>query len=278
MKPVSGTEAEDVAQHLKAVWSMRGSWFLQMGVENCSASGADGCTSEGVTVIMLLIFLCTILFLIMCAFAFFREDKEEQITPLCPQLVVRDADLEFKMPVDVQADSFPVTDLKGNIIVKVALDWPDPFRPGTPGVAATVRMQSSADSTLATVVARNLAVAGQGLALCRARCESFGFVEPDGPRMYHIRHRTGIHLLTLVGDFGGSPGGQIDVEGMNPVGSKVCSFKTDGFECKGWVLQHFDAGLVICGLLAIQVHKRLAISPPTPQGLGTDANSENEKV
>ncbi|CAE8593218.1 unnamed protein product [Polarella glacialis] len=165
--------------------------------------------------------------------------------------------MTFLMPADAQADSMIVQDAKGGILVKVSMDWPDPFRPGTCGIAATVRMQSCADVTLATVVARNVATVGQGLALCRAGCDSFGFVEPDGPRLYHVRHRTGVHLMTLCGDFGSTPEGFVDIEGTNPVGAKVCSLKKLDDGCHCWVLQHFDAGLVICSLLAIQVHRRL---------------------
>eukprot|EP00971_Amphidinium_carterae_P311644 6194208-Amphidinium_carterae.1 len=45
------------------------------------------------------------------------------------------------------------------------MDWPDPFKPGAvpgaAGVAATVRVQNPLDVTLATVVARSVAVVGQ---------------------------------------------------------------------------------------------------------------------
>merc|ERR1719188_1836672 len=139
------------------------------------------------------------------------------------------------------------------------VDWMDPCRQSAGGVAATVRLQNNLDFTLATVVARNVAVVGQGLALCRAGCEIFGFVEPKGPRRYHVRHRTGVHLLTLVGDFA-----TLTVEGINPVGSKVCWFQKSNDELCGRVLQHVDAGLAICSLLATHVHRRLMNSPPVP--------------
>lgn len=118
--------------------------------------------------------------------------------------------------------------------------------------------------TLATIVARNVAVLGQGLALCRTGCEIFGFVEPEGNK-YIVRHRTGVHLLTLIGSFGADtsldPMHQQDVwdiEGFNPVGSKVCSMKKVGDECVGKVTQHVDAGLVLCAIMATYVHRRLS--------------------
>lgn len=207
--------------------------------------------------LFLLIGICTSILLIVIAFMFFREDKEEQITPLCPQMVVKDIHISFKLPMTSSADtSLIVTNLEDEAICKVAMDWPDPFRPGASGVAATVRLQSNQDNTLATVVARSVAVVGQGLALCRAGCEIFGFVEPDGPTRYNVRHRTGVHLLTLVGDFGDFG----NVEGINPVGSKVCWIKADGAEYNGKVLQHVDAGLVMCAFFATHVHRKLVAS------------------
>jgi len=205
--------------------------------------------------VLLLVILLGSVIAVLCMFAFFREDKEEKITPLCPQLVVRDTKLKFWLPNDTAGlNNFQITDENDRCVCKVAMDWPDPLRPGS-GVAATMRLQTSHDSTLATVVARNVHVVGQGLALCRSGCEIFGFVVPDGPRRYHLRHRTGVHLLTLAGDFADT-----DVLGLNPVNSKVCWFKSVGDRCTGGVLQHVDAGLVICGLLATRVHRRLTLA------------------
>lgn len=242
-------------------WNMRGAWLLQTDGDLCE-SGQEPCRTENLHALVLLMVLCSLIVSIICAFAFFREDKEEQITPLCPQLVVKDLDLRFKMVLDSQVDTIVVTDLSNQPVCKVAMDWPDPFRPGASGVAATVRLQNNLDLTLATVVARPVTVVGQGLALCRAGCEVFGFVEPEGPRRYCVRHRSGVHLLTLMGDFA-----SIDVEGINPVGSKVCWLKKVGDECTGRVLQHVDAGLVICSLLATHVHRRISNAvPPSLSG------------
>merc|ERR1719171_1308006 len=248
------------------------------------AGAAGDCGAEKLRALALLVCLCATLVGMLCAFAFFREDKEEQITPLCPQLVVKEAELRFRMPLDAQVDAFEVTDMTGQKLCKVALDWPDPFRPGISGVAATVRLQNILELTLATVVARTptLHVAGQGLALCRAGCEIFGFVEPDGDKRYHVRHRTGVHLLTLVGDFA-----TCDIEGLNPVGSKVCEVSHSNGVCTGRVLQHVDAGLVICSLLATHVHRRLpqnnnnsdsmsAVSIPSPMPAITAAPPAQE--
>mmetsp|Transcript_148356 Transcript_148356/g.262342 ORF Transcript_148356/g.262342 Transcript_148356/m.262342 type:complete len:374 (-) Transcript_148356:75-1196(-) len=220
----------------------------------------DSCSfgsSEGTTVLVLLIGLCAAILTIICTFTFFREDKEEQITPLCPQLVVKDAELNFKLPLGIEAESMNVTDRKGESFCKVSLDWPDPFRPVASGVAATVRLQScSGGTTLATVVARNVAVVGQGLALCRSGHEIFGFVEPEIDRRYHVRHRTGVHLLTLVGDFS-----NFDIEGVNPVGTRVFSSKQVDGACVGKVSPHFDAGLILCCMLAAHIHRILLAQP-----------------
>lgn len=236
--------------------SMRGptsTWLLQDSIASCG----DACRLESLHATILLISLCTVIVLMGCACAFFREDKEEQIKPLCPQLVVRDMDLEFMMPLSNQVDVFPVTSLTGKTVCKVVVDWPDPFRPGASGVAATVRVVNLLDHTLTTLVARN-ALSGQSLILCRETGEMYASVEPDGLARFHVRHRTNVHLLTLSGDFSSG-----NVDGFNPAGAKVCSFKAVGEQCRGWVLPHVDAGLAICSLMATRVHRRLS-GPRTP--------------
>jgi len=258
------------------VFHMRGSWLLQESSTACDPKQDPTCSQESVKVLAVFISLSATIVLVICAFSFFREDKEEQITPLCPQLVVKDSELKFKLPVmplfsqGDTSNNLDVMDFKdpSKCVCKISMDWPDPFR-GTPhGVAATVRIHKN-EMTLATIVARNVAVLGQGLALCRTGCEIFGFVEPEGNK-YLVRHRTGVHLLTLVGNFD-----NWDIEGVNPVGSKVCSMKTVGDECVGKISQHVDAGLVLCALMATYVHRRLsqpwnaALGPvPLPLALG----------
>lgn len=230
------------------------SWMLQISSSTCTSQDPELCRAETIHAVLLLSFLSVSIIMIVCAFVFFREDKEEQITPLCPALVVKEEDINFKLPLGSNADNMTVMNLgNGQTICRVVMDWPDPFRPGGQGVVGTVRLQNNLDLPLATVVARNVAVVGHGLALCRAGCEIFGFVEPEGPGRYSVRHRTGVHLLTLTGDFA-----SFDIEGINPVGSKVCWFKKEGRnECRGRALQHVDAGLVLCSLLATHVHRRL---------------------
>jgi len=251
---------------------------LLQAVSSCKTSFAqaplDPCHVEEQHALILVIVLCATILSMFCAFYFFREDKEDQITPLSPQLVVRDGDLKFQMPIDQALDVMAIGDKLGNPLCKVITDWPDPFRPGASGVTATVRLQTTMDQTLATVVARSLAAQGQGLALCRAGCEIFGFVEADGFEKYHIRHRTGVHLLTLVGDFD-----NIDIAGYNPSGSRVCYLQKDeDGECRGSILQHVDAGLVICAILATRVHKRLAAAQETKEASEADSGSRRTSM
>jgi len=220
----------------------------------------DACAYEKIRVLLVLGFLTSALTSVLCAFAFFRDDKEEHINPLCPQLVVKESDVWFQLPLDdPSVDNMEVADLQDRCLCKIAMDWPDPFRPGASGVAATVRLQNNLNFTLATVVARNVAVIGQGLALCRSGCEIFGFVEPDGPCKYVVRHRMGLHLMTLVGDFAAP-----DIEGISPAGAKVFWVQQQGKRCQGKVLQHVDMGLVICAVLATRVHRRLTRAEPLP--------------
>jgi len=262
--------AEDYARLVrhgaKVSWNMRGAWLLQEANRACDPILDPNCSSERTKICILLISLFATIFMVACAFNFFREEKEESLTPLCPQLVVKDTELNFRFPqpppkseaetgnnFDVIDDSNPA-----KCVCKISMDWPDPFRGSPHGVAATVRI-TKADMTLATIVARNVAVMGQGLALCRTGCEIFGFVQPAEGKKYHISHRTGVHLLTL------HAGGEFDdwdIEGYNPVGQKVCSLKKVGNECVGKIHQYVDAGLVISAVMAIYVNRRL--SQPLP--------------
>lgn len=264
--------ASTLAHSGKASMNLRGLWLLQEATETLSRTcGPDdpNCSAESAKIMVLFISLCATIAIVICAFNFFREDREEQITPLCPQLVVKDTELKFSLPAlplfsqGESTNNMEVHDNKKSCVCKISMDWPDPFRGSPHGVAATVRLHKS-DMTLATIVARNVAVMGQGLALCRTGCEIFGFVEPEGNK-YIVRHRTGVHLLTLIGSFGPDtsqdPKDQQDIwdiEGFNPVGSKVCSMKKVGDECVGKVTQHVDAGLILCAIMATYVHRRLS--------------------
>jgi len=252
----------------KVSWNMRGAWLLQEANQICDPELDPHCGSERTKILILLITLSATIIIVGCMFNFFREDREEQLTPLCPQMIVQKDELKFRFqppPLTVQASAdsphnLDVLDVEGKVHCKISMDWPDPFRGSPHGVAATVRLTQK-ESTLATIVARNVAVCGQGIALCRTGCEIFGFVEPAEGNRYFVRHRTGVHLLTLIG--GGFPGNldDWDIEGYNPAGSKVCILKKnkeDPSECVGKVMQHVDAGLILCALMAIYVHRRLS--------------------
>mmetsp|Transcript_56071 Transcript_56071/g.133553 ORF Transcript_56071/g.133553 Transcript_56071/m.133553 type:complete len:373 (-) Transcript_56071:86-1204(-) len=242
-------------------------WLMQ-AFSSCT-SPSVACDLENTHVLLMLLVLVFGIVVVVCTFNFLREDKEEMITPLSPQLVVREAESTFRMPFEPLdagvAVEFEVWDSTRSVLCKVSMDWPDPFKPGAAGVAATVRVQNSLDVTLATVVARSVAVMGQGIALCKTGCEIFGFVDVETENKYQVRHRSGVQLLTLIGDFE-----QCNVEGFNPAGTKVCRIHRvtpeeakaagedyDGPVIHGRVQQHVDAGLVISSFLATQVHRRL---------------------
>lgn len=232
----------------------RGAWLLQESHKVCGPGSVDPeCQLENFHILMLVALLCTLIAFALCALCSIHEDKEDQLVPLCPQLIVKETPLKFKLPLDGGKDEMEVTDLADALICKLVMDWPDPFRPGFSGVDATVRLQTVFDVTLATVVARSVAVAGQGLALCRAGCEIFGFVEPDpfDSRRFTVRHRSSVELLKLYGDFD-SP--NLAVTMLNPIGKEICSVRRIGDVCYGQVHPHVDAGLALCCLLAGHVN------------------------
>jgi len=240
---------------------LRGTLKLVEEVSSPCDPLSPACWREEVTILALLFSLLAALLMILVAFMLFRDDKEENVTPLCPQLVVREGWLTFEMQIEDQAEEAEVRnhDDPKQLLCKVVMDWPDPNRPCASGIASTARLQNIAGHNMATVVARNVAVSGQQLALCRSGCEIFGFVEPETEMRYHIKHRTGLHLLTVVGDFS-----IMSLEGINPVGVKVFSVKKEGNLIIGKVAQHIDAGLMISCLIASHMHRTLQAPTPVP--------------
>lgn len=205
---------------------------------------------------------------VLCLLSHIRVDKEEQITPLCPQLIVKgNKDLRFRFVLDAGDDTTEIYNADTDeFLCRVVTDSYDPLRPAFSGVAATVRLQDRVERTLATIVARSVAVQGQGICVCRAGCEIFGFVEPDEKRegRYSICHRSGVTLLTLDGDWISHVG---RFQMVNPAGLPVFTMQKTGNVCEGEVHHGTDAGLMLCTLFAAHVNRQLlAKEMPSPWG------------
>lgn len=228
-------------------WRAR-AWMLQ-GSAECEL-GAGACAAEVHEILALLVGLCACLAVVFFLLSSLRDDRDEQIVPLCPQMIVTVPDLKFKLPLtSVPAESLEVLYADGSPAGRVLLE---PKVTDGGGVAARGRLQDEREKTLVTVAAP----CSSGLSLFRGpSSEIFGTVEPGGRGEYHVRHRTGVHLLTICGDFD-----EWDVVGTNFAGAKVFSFRKIGEECIGSVIQQVDAGLVIASLIAIHLHRLLQSS------------------
>merc|ERR1719343_1625696 len=125
---------------------------------------------------------------------------------------------------------------------------------GVHGIVATAVLETARGASLATAVARGVAVQGRAIALCRPNHEIFGFVIPDrqDPNRYYLNHRTGTTLLMLQGNFD-----EPDAVGINPAKSQVCWFGKMGDKVMIGVVPMVDIGLVMCGLVAVRIHKKL---------------------
>lgn len=233
----------------------------------CGELGSSACQQESLHIALLVSVLCSGLVFVCCLLAVLRDDREDYITPLSPQFVVKRQTLGFKMPADPSdKQSFDVTGLNDEVLCRVFIDWPDIGNQGLNGVTATLRVQSLLDMTIATVVARSVAVVGQSLALCRAGCEIFGFVEVDDTEnLFTTRHRTGLPLIKLRHDPESS-----DLELHNSIGMQVSTLRCDGAHCVGHVCAEVDFGLVLCTVLASRVHhwlqERRPVAPWNPLG------------
>mmetsp|Transcript_72716 Transcript_72716/g.196673 ORF Transcript_72716/g.196673 Transcript_72716/m.196673 type:complete len:296 (-) Transcript_72716:61-948(-) len=245
-------------------WRAR-AWLLQ-GAAECEL-GASGCAAEVHEMLALFVGLCVCLVGVVCLLNSFGDDRGEQVKPLSPQMVVTATDFRFRLPLTgppanlevLRADGGPA----GHVLVERKQVADD-------GVAIRARLQDERGKTLATVVSRDATAAPYsfGVTLFRGSDEGshFGSVELEGRGEYHVRHRTGVHLLTICGDFD-----EWDVVGTNCAGAKVFSFKKIGEECVGSVILQVDAGLVIASLVAIHLHRslpssgqRTAPSPASP--------------
>jgi hypothetical protein len=234
------------------------------------------CKSENVVVLGIACSLCGCIGVIMTIFAFFREDKEDLVTPLCPSMIVKEENAVFKMalnPLEVDFEVLSGADPPKRLAM-LTLDWPDPFRPCTSGVVGTGRLKDGNGKNVATIVARNCLISGQALALCRNGCEIFGFVEPDSQKSYKVWHRTGVHMLTLQGDFE-----TWDIQGVNSARVALFSATKEGdfIVCK--IQQHVDAGLVISSIIATELHRAMQLllqHPPTSSAMESAASADSK--
>lgn len=238
---------------------LRGAWLLLQESSFVCGPGSDepDCHTENAHILFLVVMLCLGICSTFGIFVTMRDDKEEQLTPLSPQLIVKDPQLHFRVALDDESDFFEVLDSHDEIVCKAVLDWPDPLKTsGISCVTATVRLQNSRGTTLATVVARSGAPDGQTYALCRTSCEVFGFVEADpvDPNFYTVRHRSGVELLELRGEFDTQ---SMSVSVVSCSGIEVCTVRRVGDICYGTMLEYVDAGMVLCALFATHVHRQI---------------------
>merc|ERR1719356_292472 len=85
--------------------------------------GSD-CQVEALYMLMLVLALLVSVVTVLTSFTFFREDKEEQITPLCPRLVVKDDELGVSFPLHDDAHTVVVSDQKGRVHCRMHIEWP----------------------------------------------------------------------------------------------------------------------------------------------------------
>lgn len=297
---------------MQLIFNTTHGFFLQAGAEQAHelrvACTGFGCSAEEIhQVALVAVVLILAISSIVCAFFLFREDKEEQITPLCPELVAT-KEIAFKLvlpedpaappppppPTVVEGDAAVAgatgdsgsgatcepaahgdggeaargpqpftTEIEGlnhrcRVVIECVSPPDDPFRAGvSSSVRATVRLVSDRD-LLATLVVRNVATQGQCLTLCRGGSDIFGSVELDpATKRYHVKHRTGVHMMTLAGDFN-------CMGFFNPARVDVGRIGLSDGCCEGSVKQQIDAGLMVASFVGAYVHKQLSMHPPPP--------------
>lgn len=230
------------------------------GMLLCHVFANDSCLPDKIQVVGVLAFLLTVNLVTLFLCACIREDKDEQINPLCPQLVVKDRELVLRMSTpdrSQDATSVEVHTLTGEKVCTALIEIQDPFHPAAAGIAGSVRLLNPEDELLASVIVRVETAAHQGMAIFRAGFEIFGFVDPAGDSKYAVSHHTGIPIINFVGDFDRFS----EISGLNPAGLKVCAVIRKADEVFVRVAQYVDIGLVMCTLMATQVDKKLSVAP-----------------
>mmetsp|Transcript_21711 Transcript_21711/g.49410 ORF Transcript_21711/g.49410 Transcript_21711/m.49410 type:complete len:370 (+) Transcript_21711:86-1195(+) len=211
---------------------------------------SDECRSEYRAICALFLLLSSLLALVSYLLCVVREELDVHITPLTPQLIVKSADTQITIPWDETSPVCDVREQSGDLLCRVFSEFPN-YQ--TSSTQVSLRLESAAGCDLAVLLALRALPEEQQLALCRVGCETFGFVVPEAKDRYSVQHRTGMILLTLVGDFST---GRVEI--FNPMGTKVCRFeKVDG-SLAAHVEQGVDAGLIVTSYLATQVHRRMS--------------------
>lgn len=252
-----------------------------------SPSWMQDCTVENAHILELFLLLSMSIFFTLFMYTHMREDKEELLTPLCPQLVVKHQALDFKFDLGPNLDEIKVWTSDDKLICKLNTSWPDARQSGPSGAAATLRLQDPYGHTLCCVVLRSVAVRGQGICFCRASLvqEIFGFLEPTVAAVpeqhrYVVQHRSKTMLYMLTGHLDSEPG---DVTALSASGVEVCTLQrvrsgTDTNSVVGRCSQNVDAGLLICSAIASVLHQRLAATRPQPTcwDVGTSADGHQD--
>mmetsp|Transcript_8412 Transcript_8412/g.21538 ORF Transcript_8412/g.21538 Transcript_8412/m.21538 type:complete len:398 (-) Transcript_8412:70-1263(-) len=241
----------------------------------CHQGVGDFCEVENAHIAALFIFLCVTIVVVLCIYMHLHEDTSEEITPLTPQLLAKGGPKIFRMVLNDDVSAIDVTDDEAKLMCRVVVEWPDPLRPGFGGVAATVRILNDLDYTLTTVVARSVSVQGQGICVCRANSEIFGFVEhvtfDEGqgrPSSYNISHRTSGKLLTVTGSVGPVCDGKVEM--TTPAGLTICTIVRTGLLCEGHVHANVDIGLMIISFFAARLNEQLLVKEmPSPWDFAT---------
>lgn len=222
------------------------------------------CRNEKMSILVIGGSLIGAISFVLLMYCFLTDEKDQHVTPLCPRLLVGARGLNFQMSMDSKAtgiDEFEAvdTDDTSNVLAQVQLTWLDPTQSVSSRLVAIARLNSTGGIRLGSVVARHVACAGQGLAICRPYSEeTFAFVvaEKEGmasnAKVYKVMHRTGLPLMNLAYDTAKN-----EIHGVSSTGTVVFYVKMENDTCHARVAPTVDAGLVLCSILGVCMHQRI---------------------
>jgi len=204
--------------------------------------------------------------------------EARQLEHLCPSLVVPSG-MEFVFAVKEvvttarQQTAFGIVDVKGQTLKHVIIaEIPAPGARFVPKCGIHIQTLTGAPlcSVLTTSVHER---SGHFPEICRPNGEVFCQVVRDGPvnlGRYTLIHKTGQRLLTFHGDFREKATNVVNTSGRLVCATERCIIDFDSapyYQVR--VAPHVDAGLVLCGLLAIDKMEGSAAGDHQGAGAGS---------
>lgn len=208
------------------------------------------CSVENLHILLLVVILCSAISVAGCLWWFTKDYEESRHGPLCPQLLVKQPGLKFKMTVDLTSCQPMEILADGVVLGKVIVSWAEKrIAEGPAGIILTLGLQNATGMPLAAVAIRSVKHKEDAVMLCRPGCIVFGFLDvPADPyQETSVFYRTGSKMLGVLEDH------HSNLRAFSYLGIEVGKVNIDGDVFSGEIIPEVDAGLFLCSVLGRHV-------------------------